>query len=123
MKKFSRRDILKTSVLASAAAAVQELVPMAAAMDIAPEAAEPFLEPPLRETNDEAMKRAGRERGLLRSKPSPSGLPGRRAHGTLERPGANVVDLFVHRSGQRHCRYLKRRRKLAGAAVRDERRT
>jgi beta-galactosidase len=65
MKKFSRRDILKTSVLASAAAAVQELVPMAAAMDIAPEAAEPFLEPPLRETNDEAMKRAGRERLLL----------------------------------------------------------
>jgi len=65
MKKFSRRDILKSSVLASAAVTVRELVPMAAAMEIAPEATEPFFEPPLRETNDEAMKRAGRERLLL----------------------------------------------------------
>jgi len=34
MRKFSRREILKTSVLASAAATVHELAPIAAAMEI-----------------------------------------------------------------------------------------
>ena len=65
MKKFSRRDILKTSVLASAAATVHGVAPIAAAIEIAPDAAEPFFAPPLRDTNDEAMKRARRERLLL----------------------------------------------------------
>ena len=65
MKNFSRRDILKTSLLASAgAAAVHGIGPIAAAMEIRPDKTEPF-EPPLRDTNDEAMKSAGRERLLL----------------------------------------------------------
>jgi len=65
MRKFSRREILKTSVLASAAATVHELAPIAAAMEIEPEVAGPFFEPPLRDTNNESMKGAGRERLLL----------------------------------------------------------
>src|SRR5438067_10898709 len=65
MKKFSRRDILKTSVLPSAAVTVHGVAPIAAAIEIAPDAAEPFFAPPLRDTNDEAMKRARRERLLL----------------------------------------------------------
>src|SRR5207248_10777551 len=65
MKKFSRRDILKTSVLASAAATMHGVRPIAAAMDISPDAAEPFFAPPLRDSDEQAMKRAGRERLLL----------------------------------------------------------
>jgi len=65
MRKFSRRDILKTSVLASAAATVHELAPIAAAMEIGPDAAGPFFEPPVRDTNNESLKGAGRERLLL----------------------------------------------------------
>ena len=59
MKKFSRRDILKTSVLASAAATMHGVRPIAAAMDISPDAAEPFFAPPLRDSDEQAMKRAG----------------------------------------------------------------
>lgn len=66
MKTFSRRDMLKTSLLAPAAvAAVQGMGPIAAAMNVQPASAEPFFEPPLRDTKDEALKSAGRERLLL----------------------------------------------------------
>ncbi|HKN87691.1 MAG TPA: beta-galactosidase GalA, partial [Nitrospiraceae bacterium] len=65
MKKFSRRDVLKTSVLASAAATVHGIAPLATAMETGREAAERFPEPPVRDANDEAMKSAGRERLLL----------------------------------------------------------
>src|SRR5205085_9445311 len=65
MRKFSRRDILKTSVLASAAATVHELAPIAAAMEIGPDAAGPFFALPVRDTNNESLKGAGRERLLL----------------------------------------------------------
>jgi beta-galactosidase len=65
MKTFSRRDMLKTSLLAPAAvAAVQGLGPMGAAMEAPREDAVPFLEP-LRDADDKAMKAAGRERLLL----------------------------------------------------------
>ena len=57
--------MLKTSLLAPAAvAAVQGMGPIAAAMDGQPAHAEPFFPPP-RDTNDEALKSAGRERLLL----------------------------------------------------------
>jgi beta-galactosidase len=65
MKKFSRRDVLKTSVLASAAATVHGIAPIAAAMEIQPATAEPLFESPLQGTTDEATKSAGRERLLL----------------------------------------------------------
>lgn len=65
MKKFSRRDVLKTSVLASAAATVHGMAPLAAAMEPTAEDLQPFPEPPLRDSNDAAMKSAGRERLLL----------------------------------------------------------
>ena len=66
MKNFSRRDLLKTGLLApAAAAAVHGMGPIAAAMEIRPKNAGSFLAPPLRDTNDEAMKSAGRERLLL----------------------------------------------------------
>src|SRR5690349_13286485 len=64
MKKFSRRDVLKTSVLASAAATVHGMSPLAAAIDV-PEGAETFPEPPPQETNGTERKSAGRERLLL----------------------------------------------------------
>ena len=63
MKTFSRRDMLKTSLLAPAAvAAVQGMGPIASAMEASTENAEPFLEPPLRDADDKAIKTAGRER-------------------------------------------------------------
>ena len=65
MKKFSRRDVLKTSVLASAAATVHGIAPLAAAMETGPETAERFPELPVRNADNEAMKSAGRERLLL----------------------------------------------------------
>src|SRR5690242_238642 len=65
MKKFSRRDVLKTSALASAAAAVHGLSPIAGASEASSEATELFPEPPLHQSNDAAMKSAGRERLLL----------------------------------------------------------
>lgn len=65
MKKFSRRDVLKTSVLASAAATVHGMAPIAAAMEGRPEVVEAFAQPLLRDVNDAAMKSAGRERRLL----------------------------------------------------------
>ncbi len=66
MKTFSRRDMLKTSLLAPAAvAAVQGMGPIASAMEVSREHAEPFIEPPLRDSDDKAMKSAGRERLLL----------------------------------------------------------
>jgi beta-galactosidase len=65
MKKFSRRDVLKTSVLASAAATVHGIAPLTTAMETGPEAVERFPEPPVLDMNDEAMKSAGRERLLL----------------------------------------------------------
>jgi beta-galactosidase len=66
MKNYSRRDILKAGVIGPAAvAAVQSMRPIAGAIGIHPEAAEPSFEPRLFAANDEAMKRAGRERLLL----------------------------------------------------------
>jgi beta-galactosidase len=66
MKKISRRDVLKTSLLASAgAAAVHGMGPIAAAMETRSESPELFVDAPLRDTNDQAMKSAGRERLLL----------------------------------------------------------
>lgn len=65
MKTFSRRDVLKTSVLASAAATVHGIAPLTAAMETGPETLERFPEPPVLDTNAEAMKSAGRERLLL----------------------------------------------------------
>src|SRR5579859_6577872 len=66
MKTFSRRDVLKTSLLAPAAvAAVQGIGPIASAMEVSRQPAEPFFEPPLRDSDDKAMKSAGRERLLL----------------------------------------------------------
>jgi beta-galactosidase len=63
MKTFSRRDMLKTSLLAPAAvAAAHTIAPMGVAIEPPPEP--PFLEP-LREADDNAMKTAGRERLLL----------------------------------------------------------
>src|SRR5579863_10204501 len=63
MKTFSRRDMLKTSLLAPAAvAAVQGMGPIGAAMELPPD---PIFEPPLRDADDQAMKGAGRERLLL----------------------------------------------------------
>jgi len=57
--------MLKTSLLAPAAvAAVQGMGPMGAAMELS-QPAEPLFEPPLRDTDDAAMKGAGRERLLL----------------------------------------------------------
>jgi len=65
MKTFSRRQMLKTSLLVPAAvAAVQGMGPMGAAMELS-QPAEPLFEPPLRDTDDAAMKGAGRERLLL----------------------------------------------------------
>jgi beta-galactosidase len=65
MKTFSRRDMLKTSLLAPAAvAAVQGMGPMGAALEAPREGAEPWVEP-LREGDDKAIKAAGRERLLL----------------------------------------------------------
>src|SRR5690349_16901657 len=65
MKKFSRRDVLKTSALASAAAAVHGLSPIAGASEASSEATELFPKPPLHQSNDTAMRSAGRERLLL----------------------------------------------------------
>ena len=65
MKKFSRREVLKTSVLASAAATVHGMAPLSAAMDIEPRMEERFPEPPVYNTADEAIKSAVRERLLL----------------------------------------------------------
>src|SRR4051812_7892619 len=63
MKTFSRRDVLKTGLLAPAAvAAVHGMGPMGAAMEVAPA---PEFDPPLRDADDRAMKTAGRERLLL----------------------------------------------------------
>ncbi len=63
MKTFSRRDMLKTSLLAPAAVvAVQGMGPIGSAMELP---ADPIFEPPLRDTDDQAMKGAGRERLLL----------------------------------------------------------
>ncbi len=58
--------MLKTSLLAPAAvAAVQGMGPMASVMEVSHEHAEPFIEPPLRDSDDQAMKSAGRERLCL----------------------------------------------------------
>ena len=66
MKTFSRRDVLKTTLLAPAAvAAVQSMGPMSAAMEIPREPQSPSIEPITRDANDKAMKSAGRERLLL----------------------------------------------------------
>ncbi|HWC16719.1 MAG TPA: twin-arginine translocation signal domain-containing protein, partial [Terriglobales bacterium] len=66
MKKISRRDVLKTSLLASAgAAAAHGMGSIAAAMETGPESSGSFFAPPVPDKNDEAMKSAGRERLLL----------------------------------------------------------
>ena len=58
--------MLKTSLLAPAAvAAVQGMGPIGSAMEPSREDAEPFFELPLRDSEDHAMKSAGRERLLL----------------------------------------------------------
>ena len=63
MKTFSRRDMLKTSLLAPAAvAAAHSIGPMGAAMEV-PRDAEPWVEP--LSADDKVMKAAGRERLLL----------------------------------------------------------
>ena len=64
MKKFSRRDVLKTSVLASAAATVHGVAPLAAAMEIGTEPLEPSFAPSFGDSKDESGK-SGRERLLL----------------------------------------------------------
>jgi beta-galactosidase len=66
MKTFSRRDVLKTTLLAPAAvAAVQSMGPMSAAMEIPTDPGETSFEPIARDANDQANKSAGRERLLL----------------------------------------------------------
>jgi beta-galactosidase len=65
LKKFSRRDVLKSSLLASAAATVHGISPLAAAIEAGPEAVESFPDYALRDANEESMKSAGRERLLL----------------------------------------------------------
>jgi beta-galactosidase len=65
MKTFSRREILKTSLLAPAAvAAAQGMGPMGAAITPG-EPRGPRFEPPLHDTDDMAMKSVGRERLLM----------------------------------------------------------
>src|SRR5215469_14031262 len=66
MKTFSRRDMLKTSLLAPAAvAAAQGMGPIGAAMEVPHQPPELAFEPPLRDADGKAMKAAGRERLLL----------------------------------------------------------
>ena len=66
MKKLSRRDVLKTSLLASAgAAAVHGMGPIANSLETRSETAEPSFAPPVRDLNDEATRSVGRERLLL----------------------------------------------------------
>lgn len=66
MKNFSRRDILKAGVIGPAAvAAVHGMGPIAAAIDLQPETADPRFEPLFSAADHEAMKKAGRERLLL----------------------------------------------------------
>ena len=66
MKTFSRRDVLKTTLLAPAAvAAVQSMGPMSAAMEIPTDPGETSFEPIARDANDQANKSTGRERLLL----------------------------------------------------------
>jgi beta-galactosidase len=66
MKTFSRRDMLKTSLLAPAAvAAAHGMGPISSAMEMPKEDAEPIFEPILSAASSEAMKNAGRERLLL----------------------------------------------------------
>src|SRR5579863_9482502 len=65
MKTFSRRDVLKTSLLAPAAvAAAHGMGPMGAAIETA-EPAEPLFAPAPGDEDGKAMKSAGRERLLL----------------------------------------------------------
>ena len=66
MKTFSRRDMLKTSLLAPAAvAAVHGMGPISSAMEAPRYEAEPMPEPILNNASSDAMKTAGRERLLL----------------------------------------------------------
>ncbi len=65
MKKFSRREVLKTSVLASAAATVHGISPLAAAMEAGSEAPSGLPDLQVGEANAELLKSAGRERLLL----------------------------------------------------------
>ncbi len=66
MKTFSRRDVLKTTLMAPAAvAAVQTMGPISAAMEIPGGPGETSFEPIARNTNDQANISAGRERLLL----------------------------------------------------------
>jgi beta-galactosidase len=65
MKKFSRRDVLKTSVLASAAATVHGISPLALGLETPPAVSEQSPATSLRGANVQDMKSAGRERLLL----------------------------------------------------------
>jgi len=66
MKNFSRRDILKAGVIGPAAvAAVHGMGSIAGAIDIPSTVGDPSFDPLLATANDEAMRKAGRERLLL----------------------------------------------------------
>jgi beta-galactosidase len=66
MKNFSRRDILKAGVIGPAAvAAVHGMGPLAGAIDGHSARGDRLFEPLLQTANEEAMKKAGRERLLL----------------------------------------------------------
>src|ERR1700753_440017 len=66
MKTFSRRDVLKTTLLAPAAvAAAQTMGPMSAALETPGDTGETSYEPIARDTNDKETRSAGRERLLL----------------------------------------------------------
>jgi beta-galactosidase len=66
MKTFSRRDMLKTSLLAPAAvAAAHGMGPISSAMEAPRYEAQPMPEPILRDASSDAMRTAGRERLLL----------------------------------------------------------
>ena len=68
MKTFSRRDMLKTSLLAPAAvAAAHTIGPMGAAMEAPPE---PLFEAPLRDADD-ARDRASTTDGARRANSCP----------------------------------------------------
>jgi beta-galactosidase len=66
MKTFSRRDVLKTSLLAPAAvAAAHGMGPISSALEVPKYEAEPMPEPILSDASSDAMRTAGRARLLL----------------------------------------------------------
>jgi beta-galactosidase len=66
MKTFSRRDVLKTTLLAPAAvAAAQTIAPMSAALELPAAPGESAFQPIAHDTDGQANKSAGRERLLF----------------------------------------------------------